>query len=171
MHLTPNCTKGQYTCAVHPSKYSLPGVGIWGSHKPAYQLLILKCACHKPARLALPCMRSMVQKHSCITAKEVPSATSTSQPSISFINMTGPVKSQELFKKNQEHEREGSRRTTEQVMPKETEFSQDIEENLKKKKCYYCFQGNLGEYCIHKQEDAALKKEPLKKTNKIFCKN
>lgn len=44
--------------------------------------------------------------------------------------MTGPLKRQQLFKKNQEHKREGSRRKTEQLMPKELELKQDTEDNF-----------------------------------------
>lgn len=43
--------------------------------------------------------------------------------------MTGPLKRQQLFKKNQERKREGSRRKTE-LMPKELELKQDIEDNF-----------------------------------------
>ena len=45
-------------------------------------------------------------------------------------------------------------------MPKEIELKQDIEYNFFFLKCYYCFRGNLGDYCIHKQEYDILKKEP-----------
>lgn len=103
--------------------------------------------------ISLPACCALHEKHGRKTflynCQGNPAGTSTSPLSTSFINMIGPVKRQQLFKKNQEHKRKGSRRKTEQLMTKKIELKQDMEDNFLFK-CYYCFQGNLGEYCIHK---------------------
>lgn len=53
----------------------------------------------------------------------------------------------QLFKENQEHKRKGSGRTTEQLMPKHNKQNWNRTKEITFFKYYYCFLGDLREYC------------------------